>query len=305
MTETAVALFREKITEHEDRFFRREGNPRDAILHLAKVGVGASLGLSSLMLLVAWLGKLLASFLEVPFDSAILIPLGSGVGLVAVILLLDIVEGNSGFKNELLELASAAGFALFVAATILWVLPAFLVDMLRWVWQFRGRFVPSRLLRAPAALVSILRSIIHSHELTAHLIQAASRLIPKSHRERYEAEWLGELDMLKRAEQPCLSFGLRLVVRAPRTALALVRLSRFYASVYAWVCVRLSSFQPLWSGMGTTSVVFITAIAGLYSQGRPPTRLELGLAVLVALPLGGFAAWHSRRKQLMRQRGQS
>jgi lipopolysaccharide/colanic/teichoic acid biosynthesis glycosyltransferase len=57
--------------------------------------------------------------------------------------------------------------------------------------------------------------------LAARAITWATRLLPEEHRERYEEEWLGELEALPTKGVTSLLFALRILAAAPKTARAL------------------------------------------------------------------------------------
>jgi hypothetical protein len=253
---------------------------------LVLFGVGSMTVVSGAVVL--WMARYTASFLEVDLPRwsfldielprAGYVPVGGGIVLLGVMRLLDLAGAEpTKAPRPLRSLASEVSFKAF--ALQLFVV-GFLVDTTWRAWQLRNKLSGIRFLEALRAVARIWHRLRHIHEFASGLIRTAVRVIPEAHRERYEEEWLGELDKLNGKGWQLLILSLRIVRGAPRTALVLLLEE---ASWPSWISEHLGQTPHLRRTLIAAAGVFGPEVLAFYLRGSPPTDSELVQAVLAAL----------------------
>jgi hypothetical protein len=142
------------------------------------------------------------------------------------------------------------------------------------------------------------RTITHGRGLAVWLVRLAVRILPYDRRVRYEREWLAELDVLERRKQALLGVAVGIAMGAPRLGLML----RFQGWVRSPAAKRLGRLEPVWVGLGAALAAFFSIAVGLWTpDGRAPSRLQIGLALLGSALSGGLAAWQARKRRHTRR----
>jgi hypothetical protein len=148
----------------------------------------------------------------------------------------------------------------------------------------------------------LYRTITYGRALAVWLVELAVRTLPRDCRVRYGREWLAELDVLERRKQALLGVAVGIALGAPRLGLML----RFQGWVRSPAAKRLGRLEPVWVGLAAALAVFFSIAVGLWTpEGRAPSRLQIGLALLGSVLSGGLAAWQSRKRHTRRHSKQS
>jgi hypothetical protein len=171
--------------------------------------------------------------------------------------------------------------------------------VLRWT----GRRLRRRLLHFLSSFSSLpwelVRRARYSPALAERLLRGAAIWLPKPYRDLFQAEWLGELDWLKKHKRPLLGWAIgvagtavftRLELRA-RLASAAGRLRALPKSGPARAVRRA---KPIWLGMLTAVSVFCAAAVGWSGAGQQgATGAQLLLAVSASVLAGGGVTWQT------------
>jgi hypothetical protein len=138
--------------------------------------------------------------------------------------------------------------------------------------------------RARAGMLGLVRNPLRSLPLAKRIAAIGLRLLPAADRQRYADEWAGDLESAAKR----LPLAVRLMVRTPRLALVL------------WFHVRRQSPGSarrfdLRKGLIGAVATAIAAATGILVASTPPTWLQIGLVVLVAVLAGLTLGWPAGR----------
>jgi hypothetical protein len=155
----------------------------------------------------------------------------------------------------------------------------------------------SHAIRHPGLSLQSLKSTASGPALARCLIWQACFFLPASHRARYEAEWLAELDYLKSQGSTYRRWAVGILVSAPWTGLVLRGQLWTDSAFY----IQLRRLSPLWVGIITTVAVFSSIAASWFPRnGELPSRRQMVCATIAAILSGGLSgihAWKERIKQ--------
>jgi hypothetical protein len=152
----------------------------------------------------------------------------------------------------------------------------------------------SHAIRHPQASLRAFTQASGGSALTRCLIWQACCFLPVSHRARYEAEWLAELDYLRSEGVGYTRWAIGILCSAPWTGLVLR--GRLWLELP--FCVRLRRLGPVWVGVITALAVFSSIAASWFPRdGELPSRKQLAYATLAAVLSGGLAGIHSWKER--------
>jgi hypothetical protein len=136
--------------------------------------------------------------------------------------------------------------------------------------------------------------------LSLWLLKRALARLPEEHRDRYEQEWLGELESLAKQHQPPLGFAFGVLVTARRTGRELhdpqpARSPRLLARIRGGATTQLHQRRKsiclgLLTGGGTVAGLTIGSFG---RDGKPLTIAQVALALLSSTLLGSAVTWQA------------
>lgn len=178
----------------------------------------------------------------------------------------------------------------------------------RLLWAFgvvrwTGHRLRRRLLRFLSSFWSspweLVRRARYSPALAERLLRGAAIWLPKPYRDLFQAEWLGELDWLKKHKRPLLGWAIGVAGTALFTRVALrARLAsaagRLRALPKSGPARAVRRAKPIWLGALTAVGVFCAAAAGWSGVGQQgPSRAQLLWAVSASMLTGSAVTWQA------------
>jgi hypothetical protein len=148
----------------------------------------------------------------------------------------------------------------------------------------------SRWLRHVLLLPVILGSTL-CLSLARWMVERAVRRIPPPHRDRYEDEWLAELEYLEERQLPALRTAVGILLTARQTG----RARRSHERDERRPSKQLSPWKrSLIVGVMTAIINLANIAAGIYPRvDAKPTVLQLSIAGLASVLAGGLASWQA------------